>query len=164
MSSEEPKRDKRRSAIRRPEKNRRVQFKSEGSQVWLEGETVQVGNLKDDDKLVCNVRFDNGDVKSVDFGDSVEWKYRTLHCQHCQKPFNNSKGINQHIKKSHKNELSVSFGPDVIIDNKVGENGSVMKTKFGTKILQRKQKTSNILRYKKTMRTKTNAGKPNPQK
>ena len=57
---------KRKSSIRRPEKNRRVKFKREGSTLWQEGEVVKVRDLKDNNELKCNVKYDNGQIESVD--------------------------------------------------------------------------------------------------
>ena len=61
----------------------------------------------------------------VDFGDSIVWKYKTVSCEYCDKPFNNTKGKDLHIKKSHKSKISVRFGPEVIMD----ENQNQMEPK-----------------------------------
>ena len=54
-------RKKRKTSIRRPDKNRRVQFKVEGSSIWNEGEITEVGDLKENDMLICKIKLDNGE-------------------------------------------------------------------------------------------------------
>ena len=92
-------RNARKSSIRRPENKRRIQFKKDGSSLWYEGEVTRVGDMKENDKFICDIQLDNNDVVKVDFGDRYLWRNKRSKCYICNKEFENLKGRNRQVKK-----------------------------------------------------------------
>ena len=118
---------KRESSTITPSIHGMIQFKTDDTDEWLEGEIVKAGDLKEEDKLLCDIRLDNDEILSLDFGKNIEWNYKNLKCTLCKKEFTNKRGRNQHAKVSHKSEPSTSIKSTSISEAKETLHDTVSK-------------------------------------
>ena len=74
-----PNQERRKSFLRRPEIHWRIVFEYKENGENIEGEVVKVGDLKEKDKLICDIRLDNDETITVDLsvlGGTGQYEYR----------------------------------------------------------------------------------------
>ena len=94
---------KRKSSIRRPNKNRKIKFKKINDERWMSGEVKNVGDNIGTNQFKCSILLENDDLKEVDFSDrDFTWEYEQEQCETCHKGFDNRKGLKRHQLLIHQ--------------------------------------------------------------
>ena len=94
---------KRKSSIRRPNKNRKIKFKKINDERWMSGEVKSVGDNIGTNQFKCSILLENDDLKEVDFSDrDFTWEYEQEQCETCHKGFDNRKGLKRHQLLIHQ--------------------------------------------------------------
>ena len=139
-------RPKRKAAIRRPEKSRRILFKqSNENNEWTQAIVKTVGPNSGSNQLKCNLLLENKDEVTVDFGDGiVVWEYERFPCDLCSKTFESRRSLKIHISVTHKENntfkaKTVSFN-DTEEVNFVEHSNSVTKNKIRFKEVMQERK------------------------
>ena len=104
---EDVKRLTRKSAIRRPQKNRTVRFKRNDSIDWITGEVKSVGQNVGTDQFKCKILLESQDVMEIDFSNkNYVWEYVQEKCDLCASGFDNRKGLKRHKQIKHRGDKS----------------------------------------------------------
>ena len=128
-------RPKRRVAIRRPEKSRRILYSNEDNE-WKHAHVKDVGKSSGSDQFKCTLILDNKDEMLVDFSDkNITWKYEIFSCDKCDQTFESSRGLRMHISKVHKvkNRVlpkTVSFNTTEEVNYNENETNDVKRVKM----------------------------------
>ena len=104
-------RPKRRAAIKRPEKSRRILYQTSNDLDWKLAHVKDVGPNSGSDQFKCTLLLDNKDEMVVDFSQqNINWKYETFSCDICGKIYQTKRSLRMHISSVHKGiNKTVSF-------------------------------------------------------
>ena len=113
-------RPQRKASTKRPEKSRRILFKSLEDNVWKNALVTNVGNKNGTDQFKCSLLLDNSDELVVDFSEKrITWEYEKFSCDKCEKTFETKRSLKMHILRIHKENISLEKKKVLFKENEV---------------------------------------------